>query len=386
MRATGAAEVTVIRFEPLDTLFFRDGRPYNQGEQNQAGVDGLFPPAPSTLVGAVRAACARIMGWERGVWSVEISAQLGDGNDLGPLRFRGPVVLRNGESVFPAPANLMAKPTATMESAPPTLLAPADIGTACDLGNGARLPVADSATEGAKPLGERGWWITSRGLEALLGGRSPDPACLVHRRELWEREARVGIARSETTRTTGENAMYSPGHVRLARGVALAMEAQRLPLECIEALRCRPWPVGGEARTCWLYPDEDPLPLPSPPALVAADRRLRYAVTVLTPADTGAPPRPGERGYAGLPGRVASACLPRPTLIGGWDSRTMEPLALRPHLPAGSVLFLEATSDAVGEVEALHGAGIGKRAAWGFGLVAVGLWSHHSDRAMERPQ
>jgi len=378
--------VTVIRFEPLDTLFFRDGRPYNQGEQNQAGVDSQFPPAPSTLVGALRAACARTMGWERGAWSAGVSARLGDGSHLGPLRFRGPVVLRNGESLFPAPANLMAKPTASSGSAPPTLLAPADIGTACDFGNDARLPLANSATEGAKLLGEQGWWITSRGLEMLLGGRSPDPACLVHRRELWEREARVGIARSETTRTTGENAMYSPSHVRLGRGVALAMEARGLPRQCVDALWCRPWPVGGEARACWLHPDEDPLPLPDSPDLVTADRRLRYAVTVLTPADTGAPPRPGERGYAGLPGRIVSACLPRPTLIGGWDSRTMEPLALRPHLPAGSVLFLEATSDAVGEVKALHGAAIGKRTAWGFGLVAVGFWSHHSGRATERPQ
>ncbi len=378
--------MTVIRFEPLDTLFFRDGRPYNREEQNQAGVRSLFPPAPSTLVGAVRAACARAMGWERGAWNTGISARLGDGSDLGPLRFRGPVVQWNGESLFPAPANLMAKPTATTESAPSTLLAPADIGAACDFGNDARLPIANSATDCAKLLGEQGWWITSRGLEALLEGRSPDPACLVHRRKLWETEARVGIARSGTTRTTGENAMYSPSHVRLGRGVALAMEARELPHECIDALQHRPWPVGGEARACWLHPDEDPLPLPDAPDLVVADRRLHYAVTVLTPADTGAPPRPGEPGYAGLPGRIVSACLPRPTLIGGWDSRTMEPLALRPHLPAGSVLFIEATSDAVGEVEALHGAAIGKRTAWGFGLVAVGLWSQHSDRTTEGSQ
>jgi len=246
--------------------------------------------------------------------------------------------------------------------------------------------LANSATEGAKLLGEHGWWITSRGLEELLGGRSPDPACFVHRRELWEWEARVGIFRSETTRTTGENAMYSPSHVRLGHDVTLAMEARGLPHQCVGALWHRPWPVGGEARACWLHPDENPLPLPNSPDLVTTDRRLRYAVTVLTPADTEAPPRPGERGYAGLPGRIVSACLPRPTLIGGWNSRTMEPLALRPHLPAGSVLFLEATNDAAGEVEALHGAAIGKRTAWGFGLVAVGFWSHHYSRATERPQ
>ncbi len=45
-------------FEPLDTLFFRDGRPFNQGEGN-GGVESLFPPSPTTLVGAARVALAR---------------------------------------------------------------------------------------------------------------------------------------------------------------------------------------------------------------------------------------------------------------------------------------------------------------------------------------
>ena len=178
--------MTVIRFEPLDTLFFRDGRPYNQKEQNQAGVNSQFPPAPSTLVGAVRAACARTMGWEQGAWSGEISEQLGDGDNLGPVHFRGPVLLRDGEGVFPAPANLLAKLTPGSVPKHPTILTPTDIGTACDLGTDARLPSANDATEGTKLLGEQGWWLTSRGLEMLLEGISPDPACLIERRKLCE--------------------------------------------------------------------------------------------------------------------------------------------------------------------------------------------------------
>ena len=382
--------MTVIRFDPLDTLFFRDGRPYNQGEQNQAGVGSMFPPAPSTLVGAVRAACAQVMGWERGDWSEDVRARLGDGSDLGPLSFRGPVVVRNGESLFPAPAHLIGGPAHDGMSAPesPTLLAPGTVGAAFDLGQGAQLPVTEDAPEGSKLLGEQGWWITARELAAVLRSRPPDAASLVHRRDLWQSEPRVGIARCETTRTTGENAMYSPNHIRLRRGVAMTMEVRGLLPQCISTLPARPRPVGGEARTCWLCPDDGPLSLPNPPDLLTDGDVLRYAVVVLTPADTGAPPRPGEQGYAGLPGRIVSACLPRPSLIGGWDSRKTEPMALRPHLAAGSVLFMEATRDAVGEVEALHGTAIGerKRAAWGFGLVVVGLWGHNVDRTMRRPQ
>ncbi|MFW6026711.1 MAG: type III-B CRISPR module-associated protein Cmr3 [Candidatus Woesearchaeota archaeon] len=41
-----------IRFNALDTLFFRDGKPFNMGEDNQA--TGLFPPYPSVIYGALR--------------------------------------------------------------------------------------------------------------------------------------------------------------------------------------------------------------------------------------------------------------------------------------------------------------------------------------------
>ena len=43
-----------ISFTPLDTLFFRDGRPFSMGEETWA--DGIFPPPPSVFLGAMRSA------------------------------------------------------------------------------------------------------------------------------------------------------------------------------------------------------------------------------------------------------------------------------------------------------------------------------------------
>ncbi|MCP5498569.1 MAG: type III-B CRISPR module-associated protein Cmr3 [Leptospiraceae bacterium] len=40
--------------EPLDTLFFRDGRPFNMGDETWA--EGMFPPNPSVIYGALRSA------------------------------------------------------------------------------------------------------------------------------------------------------------------------------------------------------------------------------------------------------------------------------------------------------------------------------------------
>ena len=372
--------MNVVYFDPLDTLFFRDGRPYHQGELSQAGVASLFPPYPSTLVGAIRAACARALGWSNGNnWSARIRSRLGDRSDLGPLSFRGPVVVHSDsgrvtpECLFPVPANLIGSPA---NGAPPeklTFLAPGT-STACDLGPNVRLPFAAAAPEGAKLLRESGWWITAAGLSAVLRNCRPSATTLLHRERLWALEPRVGIARGETTRTTSEGAMYSPGHIRLRRGVALAMEVDGLPPDIVAALPAQPHLVGGEARACWLRYGAKPLSLPDLPEFGPPSKTICYSVMLLTPADTGKPPRPGERDYAGLPGRIEGACLPHPQMIGGWDSQERRPLALRPHLAAGSVLFLAAPREAASQIEALHGAAIGSRTEWGFGLTVIGRW------------
>ena len=44
----------IIEIEALDTLFFRDGKPFSMGEEVWA--DGVFPPSPSVIYGALRSA------------------------------------------------------------------------------------------------------------------------------------------------------------------------------------------------------------------------------------------------------------------------------------------------------------------------------------------
>ena len=391
--------MTLVRFDPLDSLFFRDGSPYQKEETNQSGTASMFPPAPPTLVGAIRAACARALGWKSGNWceNKEIRTQLGNGENLGKLHFRGPFLVRckssSGESaddktelLFPAPANLMGKidklddkpgnenDKPTVES--PTLLSPSSNALDCDFGS-ARLPkvVANPRSEGAKLLYEKGWWITAEGLEQVLQNKRLEEKHLVHQSQLWSKESRIGIARSDDSRTTKEGAMYSPSHIRLKKGVSIAMEVGGLSQKCKEALPGNPQPVGGESRACWLRLCEHSLPFPKFPEWNASEETLRYTVTVLTPADVSKPPTPEEENYAGLPGRMVSACLPRPMILGGWDSLECRPLPLKPYLAPGSVLFLEAKNEEREKVKALDNHAIGDRTNWGFGLVAIGIWN-----------
>ena len=394
--------MTIVRFDPLDSLFFRDGSPYQQGETNQSGTASMFPPAPPTLVGAIRAACARALGWKDGDWSKneEIRTQLGNGEDLGKLHFRGPFLVqckspfnedkgkgKKTETLFPAPANLIGKiekpddkpgnenDKPTVESL--TLLSLSSTALHSDLGS-ARLPaiVANPRSEGAKLLYEKGWWITAEGLEQVLQNELPNKEHLVHQSQLWSKESRIGIARSDDSRTTKEGAMYSPSHIRLKKGVSIAMEVEGLSQKCADELTKQPQPVGGESRACWLHLCERSLAFPKLSESKCDDSKetLRYTVTVLTPADVSKPPKSKEENYAGLPGRIISACLPRPVILGGWDSLKCRPLPLKPYLAPGSVLFLKAGTEDIKKVKRLHNT-IGDRIKWGFGLVAIGLWN-----------
>ncbi len=387
--------MTVVRFDPLDSLFFRDGSPYQQGETNQSGTASMFPPAPPTLVGAIRAACARALGWKDGSnWceNEEIRTQLGNGEDLGKLHFRGPFLVRckspsneakgegkKTEILFPAPANLMGeieKPENDKPTVQPiTLLSPSSNALHCDLGENSRLPIATHAAEVAKLLCEKGWWITAEGLEQVLKSNLPEERHLVHQSELWSKEPRIGIARSDDSRTTKEGAMYSPSHIRLKRGVSIAMEVDGLSQKCKEVLPAQPQPVGGESRACWLHLCEHSLPFLKLPEWNASEETLRYTATGLTPVAVTNPPKPEEENYAGLPGRIVSACLPRPTILGGWDSLECRPLPLKPYLAPGSVLFLEVKNEERENVKKLHNHAIGNRKKWGFGLIAIGLWN-----------
>jgi len=46
------SDTTTLQLEALDTLFFKDGKPFSMGEDTWA--DGIFPPPPSVVYGALR--------------------------------------------------------------------------------------------------------------------------------------------------------------------------------------------------------------------------------------------------------------------------------------------------------------------------------------------
>lgn len=357
--------MTLLTFTPLDTLFFRDGRPYNRDESN-AQVVSQFPPFAPTLIGATRAAFARRLGWPAKDWQSHVKAKFGDGEDLGPVSFSGPYVMQDQDPLFPVPSLLLRAEDGRL-----TRLRPGR-WRHCDLGEVVRLPEPQEQIEGLK---EVSGWLTRNDMARVLAGDLPQ-GNVVPEDRVFGRERRVGNYRDPDSRTVREdNAIYSPAHIRLAQNTVLALLANGLP-EDLEP--DNPAPTGGEGRLCWIERSDTDFRMPDAPDFKASGGVLRYCAILVTPLDTEGLglPQP-ESVFASLPGTMVSACIGRSQRAGGWLGAVPgggEPLSLRSLLPAGSVLFMQAEGGEAERLRSLHGTKIGARLQWGFGQVLIGSW------------
>jgi CRISPR-associated protein Cmr3 len=395
-----------LELKAVDAWFFRDGRPYNEHESNQTDVASMFPPSGCTVLGALRAAWARLGGWDPATcrrWNAECSRFLGSGfNDLGCLALHGPfLMLRRGnahdasthELLFPMPLHLLGGAQTQPDSNEPawtpcTFLWPGPEVT-CDLGS-ARLPRAEPAADDAKVIARSedavGIWVTARGLARVTAGGKPDPDDVFSQTQLWKLEARVGLIRDRVNRTTGERALYSPQFVRPCQNVSLAV---RVDLDTDDdlpdwlALVPEVFPFGGEGRLalCERLPAVGPPPIPDT-VRESILRTGRVTVNLLTPlalCQAGdielRHPKPGES-LADLKGaRIISACVGKTIRVGGWDSLTHGPRPLTPLLPAGSLWFCDVREPDREAVLQRHGKHIGEQTRYGFGQIALGTWN-----------
>jgi CRISPR-associated protein Cmr3 len=368
---------------PQDTWFFRDGRPYNQGESNQADVVSQFPPPARTLTGASRAALARVYGWDgRSDWSSnnKIVAVLGSGaDDLAALQFSGPFLIRGGNALWPVPLHLLGKQEGN-KWMPTTFLRPSTKRNLTDKGQlnlpDIALPSEDDRRNSIKP--SENHWVTAAGLGKIISGTLPDAADIISSKELWQIEHRVGLMRNDKTLQAEEGALYSPAYIRMAKDVELGVGLSGLPMD-MDSVFPALFPLGGESRLaqCKCAPlFTGGLPFPETIAQESfspdAEGYVLFVVLTLTPLPAFA----DIATELGKGAEVVSACIGKPLKIGGWDSLKREPISLEPFHPAGSVWFCRMPAANFPAVFQRHGMWIGERrhAAHGCGQILIGNW------------
>jgi CRISPR-associated protein Cmr3 len=373
--------MTGLRFSVLDTWFFRESRPMDTVGGSE--LASLFPPSPRTLLGAVRTAIGDAQGVDWSAFGADanhpLRAEIGFGDDLGPLALSGPWVCEDGERLYPVPSFLLEKTTGTA-----TELARLRIGAAAHTNLGrVRLPELPKGKQGYKPLEQA--WLGAGDLEHVLAGGLPDPTAICHRRQLLEEEPRLGIARDNTRRITDEGLLYQTRHLRPRQTVGLEADIRLAEGTTIEAALVR---LGGEGRLAHLAP-VDPAPFPDAPKPSSSTRGL--ILVLLTAARFGSGSSawllPGfmpedQNGVRIWRGEVAgidltlhAAVLGKAQREGGWDLALERPRAVQSLIPPGSAYYVTCAQPVNQAIRALHGLQIGEDPALGRGLIACALWN-----------
>lgn len=352
-----------IKLTPVDTWFFRDGTPFNADESN-LDISSVFPPSNRTIVGATRAALARELGWNgTAEWDDKIIERLGDRDDLSPLRYTGPRLMKSEKILFPTPSNLIKE----KDGGELDFLKPREDTIRCDIGE--KL-VPMTILDGIKSL--KNTFLTEKDFKKVLKCERPSPSDIISSDELWKEELRDGIKIDEETSTTKDDALYTTKRIRLKEGASVSMYIENAPSELkeIDSLT-----IGGESGMAYMDVEEieeDGL-IPPMPNIEENNGKVRFTVNFLTPTrlknndlydileqTTGA--------------TVISACIDKPIWIGGWNSLKNEPLDLEPFYSAGSVLFCEIAEKDIDKIKSLHGEKIGEYTDFGFGEIAIGKW------------
>jgi len=403
------------KFEALDRLFFRDGRPMNIGEMTW--VESQFPPTGRTLQGAVRTAVLQSLGVDfesfrqaaelyrdNNGQEHDLSRLMGCPSCLGDLRLTGPFLNRNkdqfrseDELLFPAPMDLVNTASGGFELLCVKEHEPVD----CDLG---RVVLPRARGSGVKT--QEGKYLTQAAMKDYLAGKlkgirlstkREDPAATLwplladkpDDAALADREPKMGLERDDGTRTAVEGMLYSIAFVRPREGVCLALVVEGLD-PVLQPKSNWLQPLGGEGKLAGLTISDKTSNWPSLPKLEPINGHVRFKLVLTTPALFD---RLGEHwlpaGFAektenrvtvwsgvlnGMACEIISACVGKPQKVGGWDLANNGPRDLTCYVPAGSVYFCRAKADQLELIKKLHGRKIGLETEYGFGHVLVGTW------------
>jgi CRISPR-associated protein Cmr3 len=360
--------------EPLDVLFFRDGRPFTGAERSVSGL-----PLPQTVAGAIRTALLRAAGcdFDRLGDAMKKRAAFGDAvkeacgpehHWIGETTVRGPWLARRGrgskeiEVLVPVPATLHSDKR--------------DRNTLHRL-----LPLEDGQLPGWNPpndqSGLRPLWLrylkatepaagllTPKGLEQFLGGHSVDAQNIVEQDALFALDYRTGIGIAPERLVAEESQIFGRGFLALREGVCIYIEMALPDDAAADALfeELRTLPLGGEGRHAAVHRVK---PFSWPTVKLSASQKPLLLLT--TPCAFQAGWRPDR-----LDGILVSAAVPGSLAFSGWDLARGGPKPTRFAVPAGSVYFL--SSLPAGWAGTLAENDEDRRQGWGCCLT--GVWNN----------
>ena len=375
--------------QPNDTFFFRDGRPFTKGEQSEG--HSIFPPLPSTVLGALRTAYIAEFGNLSLFYSGWMRETIGTPESLcNAIRLRG-VFLANSrddwwEIFFPVPLDLIYKKAEERKNNPPLhFLTPTSKNFAS---NGALSNILSWSTSESIDSDADGL-LDMEATEQYLQGDDRN-LLLTTRATLVEREPKTGIARDRHTLSSEEHMLYRIDMSRFKNrdgnyGFVVDYECPKnLPKTGLLKL-------GGEGKS-FVYEhtnsDLDPLfcHLETVKSEIQSTGRFKLYFTMPAifkdgwlPSWLNSDTLSGEyplENAAPISLKLITAAVGKPISVGGWDMAKGEAKPTYRAVPAGSVYYFELSDKSRTDdlINAFHYQNISdERSEEGFGLALIGV-------------
>jgi len=314
-----------IRLKALDTLFFKDGKPFDKGEETWA--NGIFPPYPSVIYGSLRSLYYILhpseIGNENTVNDKTLNLQIND------------IKVRNAIDYFyPCPYDVVKKKAD--KSGKPLLLT---------LANGLKntssnLPAYLSSNIKVEPI--EGFLIGDNFEEEYLKGHQPKR--YRNLKEFISAEPKVGIGRDNITGITQEGLLYRVGMIRPKKieiEIDFHLKDWVLDKESKGFMK-----IGAEGKSC-AYEVVSSLEEATNAQLKLEGNIFKVCFVTPTILKRGWLPDfldDDLEGYwqdLGLKVKLLTVAMDKPKYIGGFDMKAKRPKPMTRMLPAGTVLYFE---------------------------------------------
>lgn len=328
---------TTLHLTPHDTLFFRDGRPFERNDESWAR--GIFPPPPTVFRGALRS-------WYLVQDTQRITALNEKRDPTEKISIRAWYLwdTKKKERLFIPPADLLRNE----EGAFFHLQLTENVLTS------AQSSHVLAANEKKPEVLRENYLLTEEGFEAYLSGTFPQKKSEGEKylRPLSETlidEPKVGIGRNNRTHVSEEGQLYRVGMQRLKN---TAFEIGVDWGQCdpgLSAGKTGILKLGGEGKTVNFEVAQKNPTTASNPSSSFKEGEL-FKVYVQTPVifhQGWLPDFLDQETHEGVikgvgKVRLLSAALDKPKSVGGFDMKKREPKRMLRAVPEGAVYFFEA--------------------------------------------
>lgn len=312
-----------IIMQATDTLFFRDGKPFSMGEETFS--QGLFPPPPGVLYGALRSA---FISGKLNIGDTELDEAITQSENL---IINSIALENNANNYFPMPKDLII-PNEKMNSEYKVL--PLTLTDAPKYSSSKTCKVLKSNYP--EKTSNEPFYIDFLSLDKYLKGDLTNLK-VKNQSSFLVSEPKIGIGRNADTHTASEGKLYRVPSIRPAINLKNSISHLKFIVQfdglCVAE---KGWMVlGGERRITFFEPyDNFAIECPGIESPV-------FKIFLSTPAvfKSGWKPEALLKKYNLT---LLTAAIDRSIHIGGWDMRQKMPKPMLQAVPSGSVFYVEA--------------------------------------------